>query len=71
MCSNRHLVVSFSNGVNWNGVMSVEWVQKQADDEFPDINIELLISEDRTTEDDTTTIKHICRRTGGKWLKFD
>ena len=42
---NRNLLVSFSNGVNWNGVMTLEFVQRRADEEYPDSNIEILVSE--------------------------
>ncbi len=71
MTVNRHLCVSFSNGVNWNGVMSVDCVQKRADQEYPDTNINILVSEILSTEEGTNVINHICLRDCGNWIKID
>ena len=70
MTVNRHLCVSFSNGVNWNGVMSVDCVQKRADQEYPDTNINILVSEILSTEEGTNVINHICLRDCGNWINL-
>lgn len=68
---NRNLLVSFSNGVNWNGLMTLEFVQRRADEEYPDSNIEILVSEFHATENESNTINYICQRIRGDWVVVD
>ena len=68
---NRHLLVSFSNGENWNGIMTLECVQKRADEEYPEANIEVQVSEIKSYEEDSDAIIHICHRICGNWIFTD
>ena len=71
MKDNRHLCVSFSNGVNWNGIMTLECVQKRADEEYPEVNIDVKVSEIKSHEEDSDVIVHICHRICGNWIFND
>ena len=51
--------------------MTLECVQKRADEEYPDANIEILVSEIVNTEEGTNVTNHICRRNLGKWVEAD
>ena len=71
MTVTRHLCVSFSNGVNWNGVMSVDCAQKRADKECPNADINIIVSEILSAGESTNIINHICRRDSGNWVMVE
>ena len=70
MNSNRHLKVSFSNGENWDGSLSVEFAKSRVDIEYPDANIEVVIYEVAGDEQFKGTVLPKLRRVNGNWIEI-
>lgn len=66
-CENKRLIVSFSNGIQWSGVMSISLAKEQADSVYPDREIAISIFEIVITNETDFSLELVSARNESGW----